>query len=368
MTQPVDIESVDNDDAEFDDLLARLLDDAIDDAELQRLAELMASVESRQETYQREMAFAEALAISSDERRLAGQFAEMLDVRLHAESRKYEFLHGVLDRSALRAASNLIRRWAPAAALAVAASVAIAFWAGRWTGRSSDERPVAMVNASGSVGNDITRDAVEPRRSEPMDDSVAVLHQIADAVWKGESSYGVGDSVSPGGMLDLRSGLVQLQFFRGATLTLQGPARLRIDSRDAVMLYEGQAWAKVPVPARGFTVVTPQTKVVDLGTEFGVSAIAGASTEVRVFDGLVEIHDPIATLDTPPRHELVTGQAIRVDADGQTSPLVAQPTPPPAESLLRQKREQRMRQGYQKLARMEWSGSVGSASGFVLPV
>ena len=43
--------------------------------------------------------------------------------------------------------------------------------------------------------------------------------------------------------------------------------------------------ARVPVPAHGFTVHSPQGKVVDLGTEFGVSVDGPGTTSVRVFSG-----------------------------------------------------------------------------------
>ncbi len=46
----------------------------------------------------------------------------------------------------------------------------------------------------------------------------------------------------------------------------------------------------MPIVARGFTVTTPNSDVVDLGTEFGLTVDGSGETEVHVFDGLVEAH------------------------------------------------------------------------------
>ena len=44
----------------------------------------------------------------------------------------------------------------------------------------------------------------------------------------------------------------------------------------------------MPVRARGFTVLTPHNKVVDLGTEFGLAVDEAGAATVRVFTGEVQ--------------------------------------------------------------------------------
>ncbi|GAA5504961.1 LamG-like jellyroll fold domain-containing protein [Novipirellula caenicola] len=330
---------------DFDETLARLFDGDLSDADIDRLARELASDPSRRQCYREHVEMDEGLAMVVRDDRAGDQFTHQLEQRLDAESQKFDFLHSVLDRSTLRVAREQLRRWAPFAAAAIAASVMIAFWAGMWTGRHSGTVEPQLVHVSPAAVAD-----------EPVDNSVALLNQVADVVWLGDTIYRVGDSVASNATLHLESGLVQLQFFRGAILTLEGPAKLEIRDANHVMLHAGNAWAKVPVPARGFTVLTPETKIVDLGTEFGVRTTPGEPTEVHVFDGLVELYDPSAADDAPSLHELVTGQSISVDAEGQSirhaKPIIAMPS----ETRLQQNTDKRRQQSFERWQR--WSAEI----------
>lgn len=340
------------DDPTFDDLLSQLLDGEISALDLDRLAQSLAADESRQQRYREQVQMAEALSTLAGSERSGQRFVELLDQRLEAESQKFDFLNRVLNRSGQLAERSVIRRWAPLVGGAIAASILIAFAAGLSTGLSTGRQSVATVpGGSSSALPEPPAPALIP--FEPVDDSVAILKQVVDVTWEGSARYDVGDAISPREVVHLKSGLVQLQFFRGATLTLEGPARLEISDQDLVMLHQGRAWAQVPVPARGFTVLTPETKIVDLGTEFGVSAMPGQRTEVRVFDGLVELYDPASTEDDDSLHALETGQSISVDGQGLATPLSEQVTAMPSELLLREKRSQQIREGYQRWQR--WS-------------
>jgi hypothetical protein len=88
-----------------------------------------------------------------------------------------------------------------------------------------------------------------------------------------------------GKVLRLERGLAEVEFDRGARVILKGPAALELLSDNEARLLSGSMTAKVPVPAHGFTVHSPQGKVVDLGTEFGVSVDSPETTSVRVFSG-----------------------------------------------------------------------------------
>ncbi|TWU17222.1 FecR protein [Novipirellula galeiformis] len=331
----------------FDEQLGRLLDGEIEERELSQLTKSLASDEELCKRFRDHLQIDEALTILSAEDRSAVRFVQLLDLRLEAESQKFDFLNSVLDRSSVRAARDLMRRWAPLATAVLAATVLAAFAAGLWTGRQVGPRAV-KVSVAEMVENTIP--------AEPVDDSVAILKQVVDARWAGDVAFAEGDAVSPHEVIHLQSGLVQLQFFRGAMLTLEGPARLEIKDQDQVQLYAGRAWAQVPVPARGFTVLTPETKIVDLGTEFGVSAMPGERTEVRVFDGLVELYDPAASSDATLLHELATGQSLSVDSRGRSAPLAERVTEMPPQSLLQRKRQQQIEKGYQRWR--QWSEEI----------
>jgi hypothetical protein len=103
-------------------------------------------------------------------------------------------------------------------------------------------------------------------------------------------------------------------------------------------LQSGKLTAHVGPRGKGFALNTPQTRVVDLGTEFGVDARADGSTDVMVIKGKVDLF-------TSPRNQRVTpleqGEAVRVDATqalarivnitGGTQPVELSTQPPPSE-------------------------------------
>ena len=107
-------------------------------------------------------------------------------------------------------------------------------------------------------------------------------------------------------------------------MLLQGPAELVLVSGSEARLVHGKLTARVPAAARGFTILSPQGKIVDLGTEFGLSVDEEGETTVRVFDGLVAAFP----IDFGPQNRAVTiaqDQTARID--GRTvalNPALAQ--------------------------------------------
>ncbi len=105
-----------------------------------------------------------------------------------------------------------------------------------------------------------------------------------------------GDGVEPGGDLRpgkrirIERGLAEFQFRKGTRLVLEGPADLELLSDNSARLYKGKLSARVPDPATGFTILSPQGKVIDLGTEFGVAVADDGTTDVLVCEGKVEAY------------------------------------------------------------------------------
>ena len=124
---------------------------------------------------------------------------------------------------------------------------------------------------------------------------------------------------TPGAFLEkgsfrLDSGTVELEFNRGARVTLQGPSSFELKSTDLLHVSSGNLVARIPEEAIGFTITTNEAEVVDLGTEFGLRVGDGRQTEVHVIEGLVEVFE---------RHDLGTGgsskrsdESVRVE-EGQ---------------------------------------------------
>jgi FecR protein len=115
--------------------------------------------------------------------------------------------------------------------------------------------------------------------------NVAWLINAQDCLWASDDADTPGRDMRIGKVLRLERGLAEVEFDRGARVILKGPAALELLSDNGARLLSGSMTAKVPVPAHGFTVYSPQGKVVDLGTEFGVSVDGPGTTSVRVFSG-----------------------------------------------------------------------------------
>ena len=87
--------------------------------------------------------------------------------------------------------------------------------------------------------------------------------------------------------LRLNSGIVEVAFGSGALVTIEGPAKLRIDSEMKCFSHYGKLSANCPPSAHGFTVRFRGGRVVDLGTEFAMESEPKGKTEVHVLNGEV---------------------------------------------------------------------------------
>jgi len=143
----------------------------------------------------------------------------------------------------------------------------------------------------------------------------AVLTKSLETRWEG-SGPAVG-SVLPKGRLALESGVIQVEFFSGARVILEGPADFELVSTNEGLCRHGKLRAFVPPQAQGFTVRTAGLKLVDRGTEFGLRLDRSGDAEVHVFQGRVEIHSQGA------RSDLSVGRALHIDPAGKLRPIEA---------------------------------------------
>ncbi len=111
----------------------------------------------------------------------------------------------------------------------------------------------------------------------------------------------------------LDRGLLQLRFHGGVTVYVEAPARFDAVSGNRLLLRSGRLSASVPPEGVGFTVDTPDAKVIDFGTEFSVDVESSAS-EVHVFEGLVRVQ-PRSLKDGTARQavNLESSQAVKID-------------------------------------------------------
>ncbi|WP_050027918.1 LamG-like jellyroll fold domain-containing protein [Verrucomicrobium sp. BvORR034] len=145
---------------------------------------------------------------------------------------------------------------------------------------------------------------------------VATVVQESDAVWSPAALVPEPGTGMKRGTFILEKGTAVVSFSQGASLVLEGPARIRIDRANRVELQQGRLRARVPTQAHGFTVITPNFTVVDLGTEFGCQLLSDGSGEVHVMEGSVEVR-PRHSQFTP--KTLQVHQALRIRNEGTDS-------------------------------------------------
>ncbi|QDV22731.1 LamG-like jellyroll fold domain-containing protein [Aureliella helgolandensis] len=85
----------------------------------------------------------------------------------------------------------------------------------------------------------------------------------------------------------IKTGMVELITVRGARLVIEAPAEFFFESSQRLNMRSGRLTADVPPQAKGFTVITPAGKAIDLGTRFAIDISSETQSEVHVFEGEV---------------------------------------------------------------------------------
>ncbi|MFD0893886.1 FecR domain-containing protein [Luteolibacter ambystomatis] len=176
--------------------------------------------------------------------------------------------------------------WAAAAAV-----VLIMGAAGFFTGRSSVHPKVAMT----------------PGKPEP----VATITDADDAA--AAVGLKIGAPLDKGTLVIPDQSKVGIAMRSGARLEIRGPANLELENSERIRLDKGRLSTYAPEYAHGFTVVTNDGRVVDLGTRFITSAGTKLGTEVHVLDGLVETYSSPFRNDLKPQDLKKTEAAILKD-------------------------------------------------------
>lgn len=88
--------------------------------------------------------------------------------------------------------------------------------------------------------------------------------------------------------LQLNKGIVKIQYDNGVDVLIEGPAVFAIE-RTGLHLEYGRLYNQVSEAGLGFTVTTPTSQFIDMGTEFGVQADVNGSSELHVLKGKVQL-------------------------------------------------------------------------------
>jgi hypothetical protein len=120
---------------------------------------------------------------------------------------------------------------------------------------------------------------------------VATLIDTLDAKWSETSgTMKSGTRLTTGSTpWSLREGYIQLRFDNDARVVIEGPAAFNLLTGDQLMLRYGRAYAVVPKQAYGFTICTPNSRIIDLGTEFGVQSDIAGDVKLHVIKGQAQL-------------------------------------------------------------------------------
>jgi ferric-dicitrate binding protein FerR (iron transport regulator) len=176
----------------------------------------------------------------------------------------------------------------------------------RWGGAFALAAAVALIATLGIL--------MMPRQG-------AVLTRAESVAWEGGTGPVVGDHLKSGRIIEISAGLVSLDFKDGVSVLLEGPARLEITGGRSARLDFGRLVARViDERGKGFIIDAPSGRVVDLGTEFGVSVERSGEMEVHVLEGAVTAsskgsRETPVTLHKDEAMRLSAGPVERIPAD-----------------------------------------------------
>ncbi|MEO0446319.1 MAG: FecR domain-containing protein, partial [Verrucomicrobiota bacterium] len=163
--------------------------------------------------------------------------------------------------------------------------------------------------------------------AEMVENGVGVVTHLSGELAHNRVARGEGETLGPGTLVLGEDGYATVEFYRGAQVSVAGPAVLELVDAEKVICHAGKIRAVVPEIARGFTIITPSSEVVDLGTEFAVEVGEEGSTEIHVFDGEVEAWDRDPDEGEVVKRVLTEGQALKMErADRPWEAMGAEPS------------------------------------------
>jgi hypothetical protein len=172
--------------------------------------------------------------------------------------------------------------------------------------------------AAGDTANASSPDAKSPQQVATMTGLGAVRWSRPTPGARLLSRWAIGDR------LQLEEGAIELTFDAGAQVTIFAPADFEITSATSIRCQRGRVTTLVGDRGKGFVVQTPRAKVVDLGTQFGLSISESGETEVVVFQGSVDMsYAPAAGSGNAAPRRLRQGEALLLNNAGEFERVVS---------------------------------------------
>lgn len=164
---------------------------------------------------------------------------------------------------------------------------------------------------------------ISPTSTGMTHPGVATLVDVRDCKWAGDQTLPL-ESRFTEGSIELTTGVAVIQFDGGAKLALQGPARLEVIGPKTARLHRGNATVRCEQGSYTFSLLTPTSSVVDLGTEFGVAVDSQGTSEVHVLDGAVEVVNTVTQFE-PSIRLLNVGETLALASNG-TGKIITETT------------------------------------------
>ncbi|MCF7954532.1 MAG: hypothetical protein K9M75_01905 [Phycisphaerae bacterium] len=152
----------------------------------------------------------------------------------------------------------------------------------------------------------------------PKADPLPVVAELVDqvnTVWDQEMQLPDDGGLMRQSIYRLKEGLVSILFKGGAKITIEAPAEWSLLGGGNMELFQGRIYAVVPKEAHGFTVMAGNSKIVDLGTEFGIEVDKSNNTQLHVTRGETLLFSGAKT-GNKSQIKVNEGTAKKVNSDG----------------------------------------------------
>lgn len=181
------------------------------------------------------------------------------------------------------------------------------------------ERPVRTINkfslaAAIVCGSALLLMILYGHLTGPAPYEVATISDSIDAQWSSGMPLSKGTRIaSDSRPIQLTRGIVKLRTDEQVEVVLEAPTEFTFRSSSEVSMNYGKLFARVSEQGCGFSVVTPNSKVVDLGTEFGILSHIDGNTEVHLYKGKANLFAGEKN-KRKISHLITEGCAVKVDS------------------------------------------------------
>ena len=149
---------------------------------------------------------------------------------------------------------------------------------------------------------------------------VATITDMINAQWSAEEKIANDNRLVSTKVHKLVNGIVKIKTDKNVDLVVEAPAEFAFDSLTELKLNYGKVFVRVSPEGQGFAVNTENSRIVDLGTEFGVVSEAGGDTNVFMYKGKATVSAKGS--DKSSDAVLLTeGEASRVDSSRQITEI-----------------------------------------------